>query len=63
LLQLPTCHDYCVEQLLYLWISCLSVFQDLADEVYWLSFCFCLGIRSLNDDDYPDDYIGGKNIE
>jgi hypothetical protein len=37
-LQLPGRHECCVEQLLHLWVSCLSVFENFTNEVYWLLF-------------------------
>jgi hypothetical protein len=58
-LELPSRHEDCVEQLLNLRIPCLSVIQDLTDKVDVLLFDFCHGFWPFNDNDGADYYISG----
>jgi hypothetical protein len=41
MLQLPGRDKDYVEQILHLWIPCLSIFWDLADKVHGLLLDFC----------------------
>jgi hypothetical protein len=46
--QLPGRHENYIEQLLHLWVSCLSVLKDFTNEVYRLLLFFCLGASTPN---------------
>jgi hypothetical protein len=39
-LELSSRHEDYIEKLLYLWVPCLSIFQDLANKVHWLFLDF-----------------------
>jgi hypothetical protein len=61
-LELPECHKNRIEQLLNLWVPCLSILQDLADKVHMLLFGFRRGFRPFNGDVYIDNSVGSYNI-
>jgi hypothetical protein len=61
-LELSGCHKDCIEQVLNLRVSCLSVIQDPTDKVHRLLFDFCRGFRSFNGDDRTDNGVGHCNI-
>jgi hypothetical protein len=47
-LELPDRHKDCVEQLLNLRVPCLSILQDLADEVHGLLFGIRRGFTTMS---------------
>jgi hypothetical protein len=61
-LELPGHHKDSIEQLLNLWIPCLSVLQDLTNKVHMLMFDFCHGFTQLNGDDCTTNDISSYNI-
>jgi hypothetical protein len=62
MLQLPGHHEYCVEQFLHLWISCLSILQDHADKIHELLFDFRHSFCPFNGDDCADHSVGSCHI-
>jgi hypothetical protein len=48
-IQLPGHHENRIEQLLYLWVSCLSILEDLADKYtgYCLTFVVASGHSTM----------------
>jgi hypothetical protein len=63
MLELSDHHKDCVEQLLDLWVSCLTILQDLADKVHRLLLDFRRGFGSFNDNNGADNCIGGYNVQ
>jgi hypothetical protein len=61
-LVLPIHHKDCVEQLLNLRVSCLSILQNLADKVHELLFDFHRGVRPFNNDNGADNCVGSCNV-
>jgi hypothetical protein len=62
MLQLPGRHEYCIEQFLHLWISCLSILQDLTDKVHGLLLDFYYSFWPFNGDDYANHSVGSRHI-
>jgi hypothetical protein len=62
-LELHGRHKDCVEQLLNLRVSCLSVLHDLTDKVHRLLFDFRRGFRPFNGDNCADNCVGGYNAQ
>jgi hypothetical protein len=59
MLQLPSHHEYRIEHILHMWVSCICIFQNFTNEVYRLLFYFCVSFLPFND----DDCVGGCDIE
>jgi hypothetical protein len=55
-------YENCVEQLLHLWVLCLSVLEDLTDKVHMLLVDFHRGSRPFYRDDSADYYIRGCHV-
>jgi hypothetical protein len=61
-LELPSRHKDCIEELLNLRVPCLSTVQNLTNKVHRLLFDFYRGFRLFNDDDCADYGVGSCNI-
>jgi hypothetical protein len=61
-LQLRGHHEDCVEQLLYLWVPCLSILKDLIDKIHRLLLDFHHGLWPFNYDDGTDNCMGGGDV-
>jgi hypothetical protein len=61
-LQLPSHHENCVEQLLHLRVLCLSILEDFADKVHMFLLDLYRGFRPFNDDDCANHGVGGCHI-
>jgi hypothetical protein len=61
-LQLPSRHEDCSEQLQYLWVPCLSILKYLADNIHRLLLDFRHGLWPFNCDDGADNCIGGGDV-
>jgi hypothetical protein len=62
MLQLPSRHEYCVEQFLHLCIPCLSILQDLADKIHGMLLDFHYSFWPFNGDDCADHSVGSCHI-
>jgi hypothetical protein len=63
MIQLPGCHEYCVEQFLHLWIPYLSVLQEFADEIHGLLLNLRYHLWPFNGDDYAGHSIGSRHVQ
>jgi hypothetical protein len=63
MLQLPGRHEYCVEQLLHLWIPYLSVLQDFTNKVHMLLLDLRYRLWLFNSDDCANHNVGSRHIQ
>jgi hypothetical protein len=61
-LELSGHHKSCIEKLLNLRVSCLSILQDLTDKVCGLQFDFRCSFSLFNGNNCADHCVGGYNI-
>jgi hypothetical protein len=61
-LELPSLHKDCIEQLLNLSVPYLNILQDITDKVHMLLLDFRRGFWLFNGDDSADNCVGNYNI-